>query len=806
MTPLRLALIASACGALLLGPTVGLAQQPAPGASTQVQSGQTQTVRGRVLDVTTQQPLPGAQVRVTGTALGAISDDNGSFAIANVPVGRQQLVISYIGYQQAVVSNVLVTTGQEAKLLVELQESVVTTDEVVISANTDPKAPNNEFITLSSRTFNAEETGRFAGSRNDVSRMAANFAGVSGANDARNDIVIRGNSPLGLLWRMEGIDIPNPNHYAGTGNTGGPVSMLNNNLLERSDFLTSAFPANYGNAISGVFDLRMRSGNSENHEFLGQIGFNGFEVGAEGPINREKQSSYIVNYRLSNLEAFSAVGLSVGTGNAIPRYQDVAFKLNFPLTSIGAISVWGFAGASRIELLDSDTEDKSGDDLYGNGGFDNYVSGGTGVIGVTQRLFFGSKTTGTFNASYSSNINRFRSDSLDLNRRVVAPQGGNNLQQDRLGLNYLVSHKFNAANNLQVGVRADVYYLTFSDSNRQQGVMQLQRNVKDEDNLLLQAFAQWQHRFNDKVTLNLGLNAQQFSRNDNEVVVEPRAGARWQFAPTQAITGGVGLHHQIQPLWAYYYVNRSFEPNPGQQSNLDMGFTRSLHYALGYEWGINGNTRLKVETYYQQIDNAPVQQGSTFSLLNAGTNFGPEDEGFLVNEGEGRNYGVEVTLERNFDKGLYYLFTTSLYRSFYTDSRGVERPSAWDGGYVTNLLAGKEWRVTSRGGMLTLDGKLTMTGGRRFTPLNLAASQAAGSAIFDESQPFSQRLDAYQRLDIKIGYRLNRPRVTHEFSIDLQNVLGRENPLTQTYDRFTNSLRVENQIGFLPIPQYRITF
>lgn len=141
--------------------------------------------------------------------------------------------------------------------------------------------------TVSARSFTVEETSRYAGSLNDPSRMAANYAGVSSTSDARNDIIIRGNSPLGVLWRLNGMEIPNPNHFGSLGTTGGPVSILNNNLLDKSDFLTGAFPAEYGNALAGVFDLQMRSGNNEKTEFLGQVGFNGFELGAEGPIGKK---------------------------------------------------------------------------------------------------------------------------------------------------------------------------------------------------------------------------------------------------------------------------------------------------------------------------------------------------------------------------------------------------------------------------------------------------------------------------------------------------------------------------------------
>lgn len=169
--------------------------------------------------------------------------------------------------------------------------------------------------------------------------MAANFAGVSIVDDSRNDIIIRGNSPIGLLWRLDGVEVPNLNHFSAAGTTGGPVSMINNNLLANSDFFTSAFPAEYGNAMSGVFDLKMRNGNNQKREYVGQIGFNGFELGAEGPF-KKGEGSYIVNYRYSVLGLMSKIGMKSGTGDATPYYQDLSFKINLPRTKIGKLSLF----------------------------------------------------------------------------------------------------------------------------------------------------------------------------------------------------------------------------------------------------------------------------------------------------------------------------------------------------------------------------------------------------------------------------------------------------------------------------------
>ena len=328
----------------------------------------TQTIRGAVIDKQTQSPLPGAVITILNEEpLKAVTtDENGKFRFDNVLLGRKQLRIALISYKEKS-QTVVLTTGKETVLNIELEESAVQGQEVVISAEIDKTKSNNKMATVSSRIFSTEEASRYAGSRGDPARMAANFAGVSGANDSRNDIIVRGNSPLGVLWRLNGLDIPNPSHFGSMGSTGGPISILNNNTLDNSDFMSGAFPADYGNATAGVFDLKMRTGNNEKYEFLGMVRFNGFELGAEGPFTKKKKNaSFMVNYRYSTLAVFKYIGLDFGTGSAVPQYQDVTFKVDLPTKKAGKFSIWGIGGLSYAELLQS--QQSKDNNLYGYSG------------------------------------------------------------------------------------------------------------------------------------------------------------------------------------------------------------------------------------------------------------------------------------------------------------------------------------------------------------------------------------------------------------------------------------------------------
>ena len=330
-----------------------------------------QNITGTIRDNVTGEPIIGANIVLVGSSpiIGAVSDINGHFILENVAIGFISVKISFVGYKTVEIQNRELRPGKILDLTIFMEEMVITGKEVVISGAIDKKGTINTMTSVSSRTFTVDETRRYAGSRGDVARMASNYAGVQVASDSRNDIVIRGNSPSGLQWRLDGMEIPNPNHYGAFGTTGGPVSILNNNQLDNSDFLTGAFPAEYGNSLSGVFDLRLKNGNSTEYEFMGMIGFNGFELGAEGPISKKSNASFIANYRYSTMEIFDLIGMSFGTGTAVPKYQDFSFKINIPTKKAGNFSFYGMGGKSKIDFLDS-KRDTNEIEFYGGEGWD----------------------------------------------------------------------------------------------------------------------------------------------------------------------------------------------------------------------------------------------------------------------------------------------------------------------------------------------------------------------------------------------------------------------------------------------------
>jgi len=769
----------------------------------------TQTIRGTVVDKQTQATLPGTIVQVLDVeGKNAISDENGKFRIEKVPIDRRQIKISLLSYKEKV-QTVILTSGKEIVLNVELEESVIEGQEIVVIAETDKTKTNNKNTTVSSRSFGIEETSRYAGSRNDPARMAANFAGVSGANDSRNDIVIRGNSPLGVLWRLNGMDIPNPNHFGSLGSTGGPVSILNNNTLDNSDFLSSAFPADYGNAIAGVFDLKMRPGNNEKHEFLGQVGFNGFELEAEGPLSKKKSASFLVDYRYSTLGVFKALGINFGTGSAVPQYQDLTYNLTIPTKSAGKFTFYGIGGLSYVALLEKGREKK--EDFYGYKGIDTYFRSNVGVSGVAHTLILNESSFLRTGIGVSGQYNRIVADNVLFDTAGVAtgftrPNYHSTTYTNKYSVNSVYNKKFSAKNFITTGFYLDDFQTLLADSvdNADSLGYHVIRNFKG-NSVLAKVFFTWQHNFPDKLTLNTGFRYIHFLLN-NTYNAEPRAGLRYSFKENQSFSIGAGLHSQVQPLYVYFSSVYDSASKQSNKTNVNLGLTKSAHGVIAYDVNLGKSARIKMEAYYQYLFNVPIKNSlPSFSVLNLGANFESPNVDSLVNKGTGENYGLEFTLEKFYSKGYYYLLTASLFESYYYGSDNIKRNTAFNGNYVLNVLGGKEFKVGQKH-TFSLDFKLTYSGGKRYTPIDLTASQFAGVEVKDYAHAYESQYPAYFRLDIKPSYRYNMKKVTMEWNCDFQNVTRHDNIFQQSYDPSKKKITTDYQLKFFFVPQFRMLF
>ena len=792
----------------------------------------TQNIRGTVVDKESKSSLPGVTVLLlsdTSRTVFASSDVNGNFRLEKVKVGRHSLKVSLIGYKELVLSNVIVNSGKETVLNLEMEESVEALGEVtVLGAKKDQAV--NEMATVSTRTFSLEETERYAGSRSDPARMASNFAGVQGADDSRNDIIIRGNSPMGLLYRVEGIDLPNPNHFAIPGTTGGGISVLNSKTFSTSDFMTGAFPAEYGNAIAGVFDLKLRNGNNEKHEFTGQFGFLGTEIMAEGPISKKSGSSYMAAYRYSTLKLFESLNFNIGT-DAVPNYQDLTFKVNFP-SKKGTFSIFGIGGASKIAILISKDTVPS-EDIYGMNDRDQYFGTSLGVVGVTHAKSINPSTYSKLtiaaytNTAYADHYLVSRDSSYKVTS--ITDKMHYTFTTQKIAGAYALTKKINTRNTIKAGVNAEEMFFDFIDSNK---VTVLDTNLYQymdstelqslntwstrldarDAALLLQPYVQWKHKLTDNLEFNTGIHGIIFTLNKNSMAVEPRAGFRWSFRPNQVLSLGYGMHSQMQP--GYIYLQQMKNSNGEYvQHNRNLGLTRNQHLVAGYDLSIKGSTRLKAEAYYQWLDKIPVEiRSSSFSLLNQGSMFSRFFPDSLVNKGKGNNMGAEVTLERFFSKSYFFMVTASVYDSKYTGSDNVTRNTDFNGNFAVNALGAKEFGLgKKKNTVLTTGAKVTWAGGRRYADPDSIASALQGETVYLDSKRNEKQFNDYFRADIKIGVKINTKKLTHEIAIDLVNILNTKNVLSLSYvydpsRSPAHSFREEYQLGFLPLFYYKIDF
>ncbi|MBN2214929.1 MAG: TonB-dependent receptor [Bacteroidales bacterium] len=769
----------------------------------------TQVIRGTIVDEVTGYPLPGANVILLNTdpPVGTTSDMDGCFALRDVPLGRQSIEIRYVGYQSKLIPNLLLTIAKEVVVEIKLTEQVTEFEEVTVKAFSRKDKSINDMAMISARSFSIEETERFAGSLGDPSRMVANYAGVVTQNDSRNDIIIRGNSPTGLLWRLEDIEIPNPNHFGALGTTGGPVSMLNNNLLTNSDFLTGAFPAEYGNALAGAFDLNMRSGNNQVREYTGQIGFNGFELGAEGPFSRKKsgpKASYLGNFRYSTLDVIHKLGIDIGTGAAIPEYKDFTFLIDIPGTKFGRFKIIGLLGDSYISL-GREKEDTANNPYTARGtatdfGSELAVFGLSHVYYINENARF--KTTLSWQTTSSTTV----VDSILNNWELTVPMYRSRQSEDKMSFSTQYRQKINSRNNFNLGVIIDHYSIDYLDSVMNSDIQEFQEIINTRANMTLyRVYTQWQHKFSDKLSAYAGLNFQHLGLN-SESVIEPRLSMKWSINPKHAFSLGYGKHSQMQPKIIYYTLTHDTVNNIDFTTNEDVRFTRADHFVLGYDYLVNKDFRIKLESYYQRLYKVPVKESfPEFSMVNTGDFFGIPQEDSLVNKGTGRNYGIELTVEKFLSKGYYFLLTASVFNSKYKGYDNILRNTAFNGNYVFNLLGGYELNLR-KNRMLTLDMKTVWAGGRRYVPIDEALSRIENSEKRDWNLAYHDKYDDYFRTDFRIGLKINGKKTSQEWALDLQNLTGFQSLFMEVWDAAEKEIYTVYQQGFVPMMLYRIQF
>ena len=751
-----------------------------------------QTIRGVVIDSKTNRPIEYASVIVRqNPSLSVITDSLGKFKIKNVPVGRYDIQTSFMGYDTDNKNEILVTSSKEVNLTLALNENVYSLEEVTIHPDMKKEGLVNTMAITGGRIIHMEEASRFANGFDDPARLSTAFAGVAG-EVGTNAIAIRGNSPQFTQWRLEGVEIPNPTHFADlSGLGGGFLSALSTQVMGNSDFYNGAFPAEYSNALSGIFDIQMRSGNNQKYEHTFQLGLLGIDLASEGPINRKQGSSYIFNYRFSTT--------SLATGDDINlKYQDLSFKLNFPTKRSGTFSIWGLGLIDRNKLKakeQSEWETRA-DRSFGSNELQKLAGGAGHLYNLNKRMYIRSALSATYSGDHV-----FANQYAHENKTVTVGDIRNSKWD--IVLNSYLNTRFSSkhVNRSGITITGLTYSLDYKVSPYQGLDVPMEQLSKANGNsLVLSAYSSSVINLSNELTASLGLTTQYFMLNKNWTI-EPRLALKWQFLPQQSLSLAYGLHSRRERL-DYYFVEQTISNKTFSNRYLD--FSKAHHLAFTYAWDINQTIRLKVEPYYQHLFHIPVEANSSFSIINYQEFYLDK---ILTNKGLGRNYGIDISLEQSMKNGFYYMLTASIFKSRYRGGDNIWRATRFDKGFIMNFLAGKEWMVGRlKKNVFGINARLFLQGGDRYTPVDERATHAEQDIVFDESKAFSKKFSPSLNGDLSVNYRINKRKVSYEFSLKMLNVGMRTGMHFYEYNERTKEIKQVDGLGMIPNISFKIYF
>ncbi len=761
--------------------------------SVQVYGQTIQGIRGTVKDETSDEPLSFASVIVQHSQIGTSTDNNGNFILRNLPVGRYNLTISYLGYEPVIISEVMVSSSKEVVLNVRLKESVSELGAVVIVPKVNKSMPLNRMATVSARMLSVEEASRYAGGFDDPARLATAFAGVS-SNIGNNGIVVRGNAPKFLQWKLEDVEIPNPNHFADiTGFGGGGLTALSSQVLGNSDFFTGAFPADYSNALSGVFDIKLRNGNNIKNENTFQVGLLGVDVASEGPFKKGGKASYLFNYRYSTLSLLSPLMPDDAEGT---KYQDLSFKINMPTTNKGTFSLWGLGLIDRSGQTAEDNPEKW---KYLQDKQDQDAKQYMGAIGLQHKIHIGQNTL--LKSTLAATVSGLDMHTEQMNQQIYL------LPKDKIrNTNYdfvfssSISQKISAKHTNKTGIQITglLYNMLLKEADPVGTELATQAD-ENGFSTLFTAYSTSSIRLAKQWTLNLGINGQFFTLNKH-YTIEPRIGLKWDFNSKQSFGLAYGLHSRLEML--NYYFTRS---QSGESINKDLNFTRAHHWVLSYDFNISSDYHLHLESYIQQLYHVPVIADSSYSFINLQKDWFVKSP--LINKGKGLNYGIDLTFEKYMSQGYYYMITASLFSSRYKGGDGIWRNTRYNRNYLINLLAGKEWFVgRSKKNVFSANVRLSYQGGERYSLIDAEASKEQEDAIYNERLAFSKQLSPALLGHFTISYKVNKRKCAHEFAFKALNATAYKEYNGYRYNFKTQLCEQEREATVIPNISYKIEF
>jgi len=751
-------------------------------------SAQTQTIIGKVTDALTKEGLPGANVKINPGNYGAATDLDGNFFLKSIPFGRYSITISYIGFQTKVIQALELTSAKQLVINVSLEEEVFTSEGVTITAQPNRSEVQNLFTQVSAISFSVEETRRFAGALDDPLRAAAVFPGVVQSGDVNsNGIVVRGSSPKSLQWRLNGVRIPNPNHFGNVGRSDGGVTIFSTQLLANSDFLTSAFPAEYGNTAGGIFDIRFRKGNEQQREHSVQLGIQGIDVATEGPIGNEGTASYLINYRYSVFGFLQYIEPDMK--GKVPEYQDLNISLNWQHKNLGSFNLFGIAGtdksSAKPEKDGKNTIEERADELLNNK---------VGVLGLQHSLTFGKSSALNTNLSYVGRDVSFRKGLRDSSF-TYNPQLNTNQLNYSLALDQSLTHKISSNFLFQIGYRAAIDgFETFLS--KQLPENQALQTIADESGTTnnVESFVQAKYSISKNLSINGGLHSMYYVLTD-AFTLEPRLSAKWDFLNGNFLALAYGNHAQTEDLSVYL-------ANINGETNKDLKPIRANHYSGTFGFTPSKAIHAQIDAYFQQLYDVPIVANSYVSLLN---HPGGLVSDIYQNNGKAYSYGVEFMLEHFFLTDYYYMATVSWNKSEYKDGAEKWRNSRYSSGLTLTALGGKEWRFSTKR-TLILNVRATRTKGEYFMPIDVNTSKIAETEVLNAAEIYENRLPDFLYFDMSLGIKTNHTKSTGEWSIQLKNMLNQRPNIGFSYNEVTQKVEEMRPLGIIPIVAYRLSF
>lgn len=716
-------------------------------------------VYGTVSNVLNNEPIPFANVILEGKNLGATTDIDGNFELNDVEPGTYNFRCSYIGFELSSKSEIRVSPNKNLRLNFQLSENTQLIDEVQITANTFNKTEESP---TSLRTINASEIYRSPGGDRDISKVIANLPGVSTAPSFRNDIIIRGGAPSENRFYLDGVEIPNINHFATQGSSGGPVGIINVNLIREVDFYSGAFPANRGNVLSSVMELKQIEGSDESLSGAFSVGSSDAGLSINTPLG--EKSTMLLSVRRSYLQfLFQALQLPF-----LPTYNDLQFKFTHKPNKKNQFNIIALAALDEFSLNTS-VNDNIDDSL--TLARNNYILDNLPVneqwnytIGTTWKHFF--EQSNLFVVASRSHLNNsatkyFKNIEIEENK-LLDYQSEEIENKTRAEYNFRKeSIKYN------VGVGLD--HVTYINETFNK-LPFFTKNVSSEFSFIkYSAFAQLSKTYlNGKLVGSLGarVDNNSFTKSESAPNFSPRASASYKLGKKSSLNANVGRFFQLPS-----YTVLGYTDSLGQFLNQDVDYIQCDHAVFGYEYNPSDYSKITLEGFYKQYDNYPFSVNDSVSLANLGGDFGVIGNEDVSSISQGKSYGLEFLAQQKLSKSIYGILSVTYYKSLFEDKDQELIPSSWDNRYILNLAAGKKFK-----GNIELGMKFRYSGGAPYTPFDLATT--SNREVWDVSQQGyvdynnvnSERLEDIHTLDIRVDKKWFFKSWSLNAYIDIQNI------------------------------------